>query len=95
MPSKLKPPLPHEHGSWVMLIVPLVLGFAVAPLWRWRSLWSIGAALGLFLLRYPLATIVKTCQRSGTDNTALWRWSAAYAGLCRPGRHLRRRADSL
>jgi hypothetical protein len=81
MLSKLKPPLPHEHGSWVMLIVPLVLGLAVAPLWRWRSLELIGAALGLFLLRYPLATIVKTRQRPGVDNSALWRWSSVYAGL--------------
>ncbi|MHC4489630.1 MAG: YwiC-like family protein, partial [Planctomycetota bacterium] len=27
----LKPPLPKEHGSWAMLIVPLLLGLIIAP----------------------------------------------------------------
>ena len=34
---KLKPPLPKEHGAWAMLVVPLLIGFIVAPGWNWRS----------------------------------------------------------
>jgi hypothetical protein len=41
----LKPPLPKEHGSWAMLIIPLLLGLAVASAWHWRVLALLVAAL--------------------------------------------------
>jgi hypothetical protein len=34
---KLKPPLPKEHGSWAMLITPLLLGLVIAPAWHGRA----------------------------------------------------------
>ena len=77
----LKPPLPKEHGAWAMLIVPLVLGWAIAPAWHWRSLILFVAALGFFLLRYPLAVLVKTRKRASEDNAYWWRWTTIYAGL--------------
>jgi len=77
-----KPPIPKEHGSWAMLIVPLVVGLSVAPGWHWRSpvLWV--AALAFFLLRYPLAMLVKTRRRAASSQRVeLWRWAAIYGGL--------------
>jgi hypothetical protein len=79
--ANLKPPLPKEHGSWAMLIVPLVLGWAIAPLWHWRSLILLVAALTFFLLRHPLAVLVKTRKRASEDKAYWWRWATIYAGL--------------
>jgi hypothetical protein len=78
---KLKPPLPKEHGSWAMLITPLLLGLVIAPAWHGRALILVVAALGFFLLRQPLALWVKTRKRATTDKVYLWRWIAIYSGL--------------
>jgi len=75
------PPLPKEHGSWAMLIVPLLLGLFVAPAWHWRALILLAAALGFFLTRYPLVVLVKTRKRPTADKTYLWRWAAIYGGI--------------
>ena len=77
----LKPPIPKEHGSWAMLIVPLLLGMIIAPSWHWRVMILLVAALGFFLLRYPLATLVKTRRRSSTNRAYLWQWAAIYGGI--------------
>ena len=76
-----KPPIPKEHGSWAMLTVPLLLGIAIAPSWHWRVIILLVAALGFFLLRFPLATLVKTRRRSRTDRAYLWLWVAIYGGI--------------
>ncbi len=74
----MKPPLPKEHGSWAMFIVPLVLGLAVAPTWEGPVIWLLLAALAFFLLRYPLAMLVKT-RRSQRVNRGYWlKWAAVY-----------------
>jgi hypothetical protein len=76
----IKPPLPKEHGSWAMLIVPLLVGFILAPTWHGRVLVLLVAAFGFFLARYPLATLVKTWRRK-TNRAYLWRWTAIYGGV--------------
>jgi len=78
-------PLPKEHGSWAMWSVPLIVGMAVAPVWQWRTLILIVAALAFFLMRYPLATIIKTRKRPTTDRAWWLRWSIGYgliAAMC-------------
>ena len=77
MRTGLKPPLPKEHGAWAMLAVPLLVGSAVAPTWRWSTLFAIVAVVSLFLARYPIETLIKTRRR----NTTLIAWSVIYAGL--------------
>lgn len=64
-----------------MLIVPLLLGIIIAPAWHWRVISLLVAAFGFFLLRHPLATLVKTRNRSRTDRAYLWRWVAIYGGI--------------
>ncbi len=76
-----KPLIPKEHGSWAILIVPLLLGTLIAPTWPGRALILWVAAFGFFLLRYPLALLVKTRKRPTADRAYLWRWVAIYAGL--------------
>lgn len=77
----LKPPIPKEHGSWAMLTAPLLLGLVIAPGWGWRVIALLAAALAFFLLRYPLATLVKTRRRPGADRAYLARWAGVYGGI--------------
>jgi hypothetical protein len=71
--------------------VPLIIGAAVASVWQWRTLIVIVAALAFFLMRYPLATLIKTRKRprpcprqnrggpqGATDRPWLIRWSIGY-----------------
>jgi hypothetical protein len=74
-------PLPKEHGSWAMLGVPLIIGFAVAGLWQWRSVWLICAALGLFMLRFPIDTVIKTRKRPNADRVWLIGWAVLYGSI--------------
>lgn len=76
-----KPLLPKEHGSWAMLIVPLLLGTMIAPGWYWRILILIVAAFGFFLVRFPLALLVKTRRRANANRTEFWRWIFIYGGI--------------
>jgi hypothetical protein len=39
------------------------------------------AALGFFLVRHPLATLVKTRKRAAADRAWLWGWAAIYGGI--------------
>lgn len=76
-----KPPLPKEHGSWVMFATPLLLGLILAPVWHWQAVILVIAALGLFLLRYPLALLVKGRKRKNVNRLFLWRWAMIYGGI--------------
>ncbi len=76
-----KPPIPKEHGSWAMLIVPLLLGAVIAPVWHWRVLALLVAAFGFFLVRFPLATLVKTRRRTRTNRIYLWQWVIIYGAV--------------
>ena len=78
-------PLPKEHGSWAMFSVPLIIGFAVAGVWQWRAVLLIFAALSLFLLRFPVDTLIKTRKRAAAEQAWLQRWVIVYgsiAALC-------------
>lgn len=73
--------LPKEHGSWAVLIAPVVAGFAAAsgaPA-AVVGLFSC-AALGGFLMRPPLQSLV-----SGKQEAGLWPSLLAYAGLALAG----------
>src|SRR5512143_3583902 len=84
-PNRLSIPLPKEHGSWAMFAVPLIIGFAVAAQWQWRSILLIIAALGLFLVRFPIDTLIKTRKRPTADRAWLIRWSIAYISIAAIG----------
>ncbi len=73
-----KPPFPKEHGSWAMLIVPLLLGLTIAPAWHWRVPVLLLAALSFFLVRHPLALLVKMRKRARAKKAHLRRWAAVY-----------------
>ncbi len=74
-------PLPKEHGSWAMFAIPLGIGIVVAGVWRFELGLLLVAALGFFLMRYPLATLVKTRKRPSPERKILWRWAGIYAAI--------------
>ncbi len=76
-----RPPISKEHGSWAMLIVPLLLGTIIAPVWHWRTLLLFVAAVGFFLSRYPLSILVRKRKRDQDKRAYLLRWTAIYAGI--------------
>ena len=78
---RFKPLLPKEHGSWAMLIVPLLLGVIIAPLWHWRIVILVVAAFGFFLVRFPLALLVKTRRRANANRAETWGWAYIYGGI--------------
>jgi hypothetical protein len=79
--SSRRIPLPKEHGSWAMFAVPLIIGLAVAGMWHWRVVLLILAALGLFMLRFPIDTVIKTRKRPQADRAWLIRWAIIYGSI--------------
>ncbi len=81
LPPSVSPPVSKEHGSWAMLIVPLLMGTFIAPAWHWRTLLLFVAAVGFFLARYPLSILVRRRKRDRTRRVYLLRWTVIYAGI--------------
>lgn len=61
----------QEHGSWVFLFSPLLIGLAAGGRWTAASTWLIVAALAAFLVRQPLTVLVKVwSKRRGPQDVA-------------------------
>ena len=73
--------IPQDYGSWVFILSPLVIGIFAGRALQAGTAAVIVAALAAFLLRQPLATIVKVIsgRRPRTDLNAALFWSALYA----------------
>ncbi|OQY32278.1 MAG: hypothetical protein B6243_07590 [Anaerolineaceae bacterium 4572_5.2] len=74
----ISPPISKEHGSWAMLIIPLLLGTIIAPTWHWRTLLLLAAAVGFFLTRYPLSILVRRRKRDQDKRVYYLRWTVIY-----------------
>ena len=69
------PPLPHEHGAWVMLYAPLILALGVAEGFAWLpSLLLVVAVTGAFLAREPADLLIRGRGKQGSAF-----WLGAYA----------------
>jgi hypothetical protein len=75
--------LPAEHGAWVFLFSPLLIGIFAAGTFRWASLVLVLAALAGFLARQPLTIAVKVYsrRRPGTELATAWFWLLLYGML--------------
>jgi hypothetical protein len=75
--------LPGDHGSWVFLFSPLLIGLFAGQRWTTASLYLIVAALAGFLIRQPLTVAVKAYsgRRSRDDLPAAWFWTGIYAAI--------------
>lgn len=72
--------LPQDHGSWVFLLSPMLIGLFAGGSFTFGSLALIIAALSAFLIRQPITTIIKikSRRRSQRDMPAAIFWSALY-----------------
>ncbi|MBW8010874.1 MAG: YwiC-like family protein [Chloroflexi bacterium] len=72
--------IPSDHGAWVFLLSPLLIGIFAAGNWTSASTLVIIAALAAFLLRQPLTIAVKAYsgRRSRGDLSAAWFWMIIY-----------------
>ena len=73
----------QEHGSWVFLFSPLLIGLFAGGRWTAASGWLVLSALAVFLFRQPVTVLVKVwSKRRSTDDLApALFWSAVYGAL--------------
>ena len=72
--------LPQDHGSWVFLLSPLLIGLFAAPNWSISSLLLIIASFSAFLIRQPITHLIKiySKRRPKTDTNAAVFWTVIY-----------------
>jgi hypothetical protein len=75
--------LPQDHGSWVFLLSPLIIGLFAGKTFSAASLALVIAALAAFLIRQPLAVAVKVYsgRRPASDLPAARFWMIVYGAL--------------
>lgn len=79
--------IPQDHGSWVFLLMPLVVGLVAGGSWKPAALFLILAAMAAFLLRQPVTIAVKAYskRRAPGDLPPARFWSAIYMLLAAIG----------
>jgi hypothetical protein len=72
--------LPPDHGAWVFLLSPLLIGLFAGRSFGLPSLFLVLASLAAFLLRQPAAFLVKiySGRRERRDLSTAWFWLATY-----------------
>lgn len=72
--------LPQDHGSWVFLLSPLLIGLFASKTFTTNSLILILAAMAAFLIRQPVTMAIKSYsgRRSRKDLPAAWFWILVY-----------------
>jgi hypothetical protein len=72
--------LPQDHGSWVFILSPLLIGVFAGGTFTYASFNLFVAAMAAFMLRQPMSLIVKMYagRRSRADLPAARFWVAVY-----------------
>lgn len=72
--------LPQDHGSWVFLLSPLLIGLFAGGTWTSATPLLIVGCLAAFLIRQPIATLVKILsgRRHRRELPAAWFWTLVY-----------------
>lgn len=75
--------LPQDHGSWVFILSPLLIGLFAGEKIVPASINLVVAAMGAFLLRQPVSMAVKAYsgRRSRTDLPAARFWMLVYGTI--------------
>lgn len=75
--------LPQDHGSWVFILSPLLVGLFAGERFKPESVQLIVAAMGAFLLRQPVSMAVKAYsgRRLREDLPAARFWMLVYGAL--------------
>lgn len=75
--------IPTDHGSWVFLFSPLLIGLMTSRAWSLAALLLTIAAVCAFLIRQPITTAVKVFshRRGRQDLPAAYFWMMVYGLL--------------
>ncbi|MGZ6317444.1 MAG: YwiC-like family protein [Anaerolineales bacterium] len=75
--------VPQDHGSWVFILSPLVVGIFAGVHFRTETVFLVIAALAAFFLRQPLTALVKAWsgRRPRSDLPAAFFWTAVYGAI--------------
>ena len=75
--------LPQDHGSWVFIMSPLLIGLFAGKHFSPASINLIVAAMGAFLLRQPVSMAVKAYagRRSRADLPSARFWMLIYGAI--------------
>ena len=75
--------LPQDHGSWVFIFSPLLVGIFAGKTFHLPSLYLVIAAMSAFLIRQPVTVIVKAMsgRRSAADLIPARFWLLVYGIL--------------
>ena len=75
--------IPQDHGSWVFILSPLLIGIFASGKFTPASFSLIVAAMAAFLLRQPTTTLIKiySRRRSRDELTAARFWFVFYAAI--------------
>lgn len=75
--------IPQDHGSWVFILSPLLIGLFTGGSFSISSILVVIAALAAFLIRQPIITMVKAYsgRRSRRDLQPAWFWTLIYAAI--------------
>jgi hypothetical protein len=72
--------LPQDHGSWVFILSPLLIGLFAGASWSSATIYLILGAFSAFLIRQPVTIAVKAYsgRRSRRDLPAAFFWISVY-----------------
>jgi len=72
--------LPQDHGSWVFIFSPLLIGLFAGAKFTWASLSLTIASIAAFLMRQPITMAVKALsgRRAKSDLSPAGAWIIAY-----------------
>jgi len=75
--------VPGDHGSWVFLLGPLLIGLFAGGSWRAVSFYLVVACFAGFMVRQPLTLVVKILsgRRPRADLPAALFWIAVYSTI--------------
>ncbi|UCF67431.1 MAG: YwiC-like family protein [Acidobacteriota bacterium] len=75
--------LPADHGSWVFLLSPLIIGLAGGGRLSIVTVYLVVASLAGFLARQPLTIAIKALsgRRSREELPVALLWTAVYGGI--------------
>ena len=72
--------IPQDHGSWVFILTPLIIGFVLSGQFHTPAIYLLVAALAAFFIRQPVTIAVKAYagRRPRTDLPATRFWMVIY-----------------
>ena len=75
--------IPQDHGSWVFILSPLLIGIFAGNTFNYATFNLIVAAMAAFMLRQPVTVLIKilTGRRATEDLSAARFWISTYSSI--------------